>query len=106
MRIDSGYAGAQAAADHANRVTPEWEHIAYREALTVLVGYSPGHVFNVITTKLLRYACENRGVPKPPDARAWGNITRRLVREGKLVDTGTRVKLGSHGREIVAWRVT
>lgn len=100
--IAEGYAGAQRAADHASREIPEWEHLAYRELLDIL---SRCDACDHVTTPLLRLAYNNRGLPQPPDLRAWGNITRRLVREGKIADTGLRVRLGSHGREIPVWRV-
>jgi hypothetical protein len=100
--VKAGYAGAARAAAHADRVHPEWEHRAYRECLDILADCEK---CDHVTTPLLRFACTNRGLPLAPDARAWGNITRRLVREHKLRDTGVRVRLGSHGREIPVWEV-
>lgn len=99
--LEGGYAGAERAAAHADRVIPTWEERARKMARLVLSEHGPQWAF---TTQLLRVMCELRGCPRPPDERAWGNVTRHLAAKGDCFDTGTRVKAGSHGREIVVWR--
>lgn len=97
-----GYAGAQRASDHADRTTPLWSKIAYVRSLQFVQVVGRGALF---TTIELRRWCEAYSVPPPPDARAWGNVTRKLSKRRVICDTGMRVSTGSHGREVVRWRV-
>ena len=96
-----GYAGAQRAEDHANRVEPLWGRIAYVRALEAISRWGPRTEFTAVQ---LRRAIEERLTP-PPDPRAYGNITRRLVKRGVIRDTGKRLREGSHGREVVVWEM-
>lgn len=102
MTIHEGYAGAQRAADHADRRDPLWSKLAWVRALQFVVQLGRGALF---TTIELRKWCEAHGVTAPPDERAWGNITRKLAKRRVVCDTGMRVRTGSHGREVVQWRV-
>lgn len=97
-----GYAGAQRAEDHANRCDPLWSKLAWVRALEYVVVIGRGAKF---TTIHLRKWCEQRRLPPPPDARAYGNVTRKLAKKLVIADRGERAPLGSHGREVVYWEV-
>jgi hypothetical protein len=100
--IREGYAGAQRAADHADRTSPLWSKVAYVRALEYVVRHGRGHMF---TTIQLRAWCEERHVAPPPDKRAWGNITRKLAGKHTIADSGDRSPTGSHGRDVAVWEV-
>lgn len=100
-----GYAGAERAADHADRQDPLWRKIAWARALEFISHLGRKSTF---TSEALRAWAEEHSCPPPPDPRAWGNVTKRLVSKGLIVDTQRRVLSTNkrcHGREIVLWIV-
>lgn len=78
-----GHAGARAAADRADRLTPGWSERAYG----VLREYASAHA-SVTSEAVRRWAEANTDLPPPPDGRAWGAVMLRARREGWLVHEG------------------
>lgn len=74
-------AGMTAAVEHADAEAPGWSDRAYDE----LVTYAKGHHF--FTAEDVRVFAEGRGLPKPPDARAWGAISKRGAK-AKIMTAG------------------
>jgi hypothetical protein len=92
--------GAQRAADHAERVTPNWNERAYALALQYL---EPGKEF--LTEEARAYATNN-GLPPAPDSRAWGHVIKRLSKDGRVVPCGTAQSrnASAHKGFVTLWR--
>lgn len=99
---EAGYAGAQQAADHADRVIPTWSKLGKVMFLRFLLASGRGTCF--VTSDAARWCIAN-GLPKPPDDRAMGNLVREAARKNLIRDTGRRPRAGSHSREVVEWAV-
>lgn len=60
-----------------------------------------------ITSEDLRITCHENGI-QPHNNKAWGALTRLLIKEGKLTPTGVYVKAvikTSHSRPIAVYEV-
>ena len=106
-----GYAGAERASNHADRVSDEplWSKIGWVRFLEYLIAlrerFGPKARF---TTEDFRDWVMWRSLQDPPDARAFGNITRIAAQKGIIVDTRERPRSKNpqtHGREVVLWEV-
>lgn len=102
LELNLGYLGAKRASDHADRVIPAWSTVARGLFLRFLAEMGVGATF---VAEDARRWCAANGLPDPPDARAFGNLTRFAAAKGLIVDTGRRPRAGSHGREIVEWEI-
>lgn len=106
--LKAGYEGAQRAADHADRADPLWTKIVWVRFLQYLLKLRMEHGPSArFTTEQFRGFAKTHSCPEPPDARAFGNITRKAASAKHLLirDTGDRAREGSHGREVVVWEV-
>lgn len=101
---NSGYEAAKRASDHADRVhcVPLWSKLVWVRFLEYLVRVGPGAEF---TTEQFRGYAKTHSCPEPPDARAFGNITRKAAKQKLIEDSHKRAREGSHGREVVVWCV-
>lgn len=77
-------AGMQSSAEHAEDVQPGWGDLAANVA-SFCLGYYGQPCF---TMEELRLWCSWHALPEPPDMRAWGSVTVRLIREGIIEKTG------------------
>jgi hypothetical protein len=77
-------AGIESSAAHANRVESEWTG----QALGMLCAI--GAELSDFTVEEVREIAEARGLPLPPDRRAWGAVTRRALHKKRMVPTGER----------------
>lgn len=107
MSIQEGYAAAERACAHADRVhgEPLWRKLAWVRFLEYIIALKASDPMPTFTTERFRGWCETHSLPPPPDHRAFGNITKRASKEKLIFDTEKRVKEGSHGREVVLWGV-
>jgi CBS domain-containing protein len=71
--------GMSRAADHAESVNPGWNE----QAFSMLLTYAETH-FEFMTEDVRVWA-HTKGLPQPPDGRAWGAVTQRAVRARLLV---------------------
>jgi len=76
--------GMQRSADHANRTESEWTG----QALGMLCAI--GAELTDFTVEEVREIAEVRGLPDPPDKRAWGAVTRRALFKKRMEPTGER----------------
>lgn len=76
--------GIESSADHANKVESEWTG----QALGMLCAI--GAELPDFTVEEVREIAEARGLPLPPDKRAWGAVTRRALHKKRMVPTGER----------------
>lgn len=101
-RLEAGYQGAELAAAHADRVIEGWKALAWGAFEAFLHNRGPGETF---VAQEAQSWCSWFGLPKPPDTRAFGSVIRDAARAGRIVDTKLRPRCGSHGREVVMWKV-
>lgn len=76
--------GIESSAEHANKVESEWTG----QALGMLCAI--GAEMPDFTVEEVREIAEARGLPDPPDKRAWGAVTRRALHKKRMVPTGDR----------------
>lgn len=69
--LDARDLGVKRAVDHANSVEAEWSG----QALGMLTAYAATRDEPFLIESARRWA-EAHGLPKPPDDRAWGSVTR------------------------------
>ncbi len=77
--IHSGHVAGAAAADHAERETPEWKE----RAAEIFMEFALTNGGEFQTEQVREYAAK-KGFPNPPDSRAWGHIATSLRRAGRI----------------------
>lgn len=96
-------AGAERAADHAERVEPGWKDFA----LGVLRLFAMLHPEATFMIEDVRAYAEARGLSPPPDPRAWGAVALQAKRDGLITRAGfsstTRGPAHTHPRNV--WRL-
>jgi hypothetical protein len=70
--------GMQRAVDHADAITTNWSDMAY--ALLLHFALQEG---NFIAEEAREFA-HKKGLPRPPDGRAWGAVIKRAVNRGLI----------------------
>lgn len=91
--------GIKRAIDHADAEQPKWSEHAW----WFLQTYMKTH--KTFTTEEVRKASEGV-IPEPPDARAWGGIIRKAVKE-EMIELITYVPAEdpkAHRRPTAKWR--
>lgn len=93
-----GHAGAQLAADHADKVNNDWQLIAYNS----LLAHAKTHEFFTIEQVRLYSA----HVPKPPSERAWGQIAIMAHKAGIISRSSIQATTNktAHGCFATVWR--
>lgn len=76
--------GGRRAEQHADAVEPSWSDRA-RDCLAAYLDAHPGQSF---TSEAVVAFAKARGLPKPPDARAWGPTFRSFARAGRIKRQG------------------
>ncbi len=71
---------AQAALDHADRVSPQWSDVAYK----FLQNYARAHA-DLFTGEMVTAAAREWGLSEPPTTRAWGSLYRRAQNQNVIV---------------------
>lgn len=77
-------AGMQSSAEHAEDVQPGWGEWAMDKAREAIEDFW----FPVFTMESVRLHAYGLGLDSPPEERAWGSVTVRLIREGIIEKTG------------------
>lgn len=97
-------AGIQVAADHANRVIPDWQEAAYASLQHYLWAMGSGHTF---TSEDFREVAHRHGLPKPPHLRAYGYPFQRAAKAGLIVKAGHTTARAAHVHcsILTLWRV-
>jgi hypothetical protein len=90
--------GMQRAADHANRVEPEWSDKAYRLAVKMFEIRDASFLAEDVVRSLAGV------IPDPPDKRAWGHIFQRAARNGVIEKIGYAPAATSNCSPKVLWR--
>lgn len=79
----------QAAADHADRTSPNWTSQAYQKALLAMLslnnrGITQFQIHDVRETIRVFF----KPLPEPPTERAWGWVTQQLIKDGQIKQVG------------------
>lgn len=96
---DAGMARSTA---HADDLRADWSSTAY----FMLRAFVRRHEATFTTEKVRTWA-HAKGLPVPPDGRAWGSILRRAAQEGLIRKLGYRQAEGRacHMHPVTLWRV-
>lgn len=88
--------GIQRAVDHADREKPKWSDLAYQALLGMRGEF---------TSEDVRIQAEYDGLPKPPDARAWGGVVKRALKAGhiRFLRYGKSCNPFAHQRPVSVW---
>lgn len=100
--LAAGHSRAQQAGDHADRELGDWIGAACELALQ----YGRGCYPEGFLMEEARVFAHEKGLPQPPDARAWGSVTGRLKRG----ESGRRIEAcgfatDNFGSPKTKWRV-
>lgn len=82
-----GDLGAERAAHRAERNSPGWIDVAAEKIRDYVRLDAAGMAMDFTIEKARQWAAD-KNLPAPPDARAWGHVTRRAVKLGYIVETG------------------
>jgi hypothetical protein len=93
--------GIERAVDHANREESEWSG----QALGLLVAFATDCGRPFLIEEARQYA-ESKKLPPPPDARAWGAVTRRAAAKKRIRKVGFRAAASSNCSPKVLWEIT
>jgi hypothetical protein len=77
-----GQQGLQIAMDHADRVEPGWNDLAFDMFRDWLSGWPKGYRFRI---EQFRHSAAIRGLPDPPSGRAFGGLPRRAKHAGLII---------------------
>jgi len=75
-------AGMQAATEHADAVFENWSEHAYSMLLQYL------RETRMFMTEDVRAYAQSRGLPSPPDGRAWGGVITRAAKANLIERIG------------------
>ena len=99
--VRAGEQGSLLAATHANKVEDSWTV----KASVLFVDYArdiaAGQPFLV---EQAREWAEKQGLNPPPDNRAWGFVTRSMLKAGHIVFAGYAPAKSSRGSPKTLWR--
>lgn len=90
--------GMQRASDHANDAESEWTG----QALALLVAFAL-EVNRPFLIEEARAYAEGKGLPAPPDLRAWGTVTRRAMAKKRIEKVGFGAAASSNCSPKVLW---
>lgn len=95
--------GIERSASHANRVESEWTG----QALGLLRRFVRERRREPFLMETARHWAENHGgLPHPPDARAWGSVTRAAAHRHLIEKCGAAAASSSNGSPKHLWRGT
>jgi hypothetical protein len=96
-------AGMQSASAHAEQDAPGWGERAYQA-----IKNNPGlkRCLDGFTMETARAYAWGHGLDSPPDARAFGGVTVRLLRDGVIEKIGYAPAASSHGSPKALYRLT
>ena len=84
-------AGILEAVEHADAVTPRWSERAFDALVDFLRAPRAGFMAEDV-----RAYAENRGLPVPPDPRAWGGVFQPAARAGLIQKAGYDTSRNAH----------
>lgn len=92
--------GMQRSVDRANRAESEWSG----QALGLLMAYAKRVFPTPFLIEQARAWAESVGLPPPPDARAWGAVTKRASVKRRIEKAGAGAAASSNCSLKPLWR--
>lgn len=92
--------GMQRSVDRANREESEWSG----QALGLLMAYAARVYPDPFLIEKARAWAESVGLPPPPDARAWGSVTKRAAVKNRIEKVGAGAAASSNCSLKPLWR--
>jgi hypothetical protein len=95
-------AGMGRSTAHADDCHADWSAMAYFSVRNFIRKYDAN-----FTAEEVRSWAHAKGLPMPPDGRAWGSVFQRVAREGIIRKLGYRQAEGRacHMHPVTLWRV-
>lgn len=87
-------AGMASVAEHAEQSSPGWGARAFASVRDHYIFFGESVPFTMEQARRWAYGM---GLEEPPDDRAWGPVTRKLVRDGILEPVGYAPAESSNG---------
>lgn len=87
-------AGMASAADHAEQDSPGWGARAFASVRDQCIAFGRSEPFTMEDARHWAYAM---GLEEPAEERAWGPVTRKLVRDGIIEPVGYAPAASSNG---------
>lgn len=87
-------AGMQSSAEHAEDVQPGWGGRAYQAVIACESLADDDGGWTMEFARGWLYAC---GLDMPAEERAWGSVTQRLLRDGRIIPVGYAPATTSNG---------
>lgn len=94
-------AGIESSGAHADRVEDGWRY----QALALLTAFA-NEVGRPFVVEEARAYAEQRGLPDPPDARAYGSVVRLARAKGRIKRVGYAPAASSNGSPKCQWIAT
>lgn len=100
--VRAGQKGALAAAEHA-----DWESMGWTQQASILfLDYARDVMLGQpFLTEDARAYAESRGLPPPPDNRAWGFIAKAMRESKHVIFAGYAPAKTSNGSPKCQWRL-
>lgn len=92
--------GMQRSVDRANKAESEWSG----QALGLLTAYAARRFPEPFLIEQARAWAESVGLPPPPDARAWGAVTKRASVKHRIEKAGAGAAASSNCSLKPLWR--
>lgn len=89
--------GMTRAVENADRQSPEWSTLAY----SFLLSFARTHQYFI--SEDVSGASKEQHFPQPPTDRAWGQIYRRAIKAGIIVQDGTGRSARRHASLCPRW---
>lgn len=89
--------GIRRAVEHADAVVMDWSS----HALVKLLEYAAMH--DIFMVEDVRVYAEVKGLPAPPDGRAWGAVVQRAAKSGQIIKLGYAPARSSNLSPKVQW---
>lgn len=98
--MDRRDVGIERAVTHANNTESEWSG----QALGLLAAFAV-EVGRPFLIEEVRPWAEAKGLPPPPDGRAWGAVTRRAAAKKRIQKVGAAAAASSNCSLKVLWQL-
>lgn len=95
--------GIERAARGADNASPDWTHKAYGMLADFVRMRGPS--WPAFSSEDVRRYATARGLPAPPELRAWGGVFQKAARAGLIVPAGFRKSANAqaHKRPVQHW---
>lgn len=104
LAFDAAETGMTSAADHADREVGDWRGKAAAALRAYIVEARRQNILTFMAEDARGWA-EKRGLPTPPDKRAWGAVISKASRAGFIEKAGYAPAVSSNSSPKCLWRL-